>query len=278
MEKHVNLAEKYFVLNGAIKPVESFLYNFPSSAKIIYEVLRVKSSTPIFFQQHIDRLSKSVSLLGLTQPDKDLIEWMVVDLLRINPVAENNIRLSLVYGSSVTPDFLAYFIPSTYPTENQRRSGIMVKTLSAYRETPNAKVENTTLRAEADKIISGANCYEVLLVNGNRFITEGSRSNVFFIKDDALFTPPIDLVLGGITRQVVVNIAKKLGIPLKEELVSIDRLTEFSGAFLTGTSPGILPISMIDEIKYRVNPPILLKLAEVYSNAIANDIANFKKH
>jgi len=277
MEKQVRIVEKYFVLNETIKPVEEFSYSIPSNAKIIYEVLRVKRSTPIFFQQHMDRLGKSAKLLGFPHPDKDMIEWMIVDLLRINPVAENNIRLSLVYGSSVTPDFLAYFIPSTYPTENQKRNGVMVKTLNAYREIPNAKVEDTTLRAKADSIISDTSCYEVLLVNGDSLITEGSRSNVFFIKDEALFTSPIDLVLGGITRQVVVNIAKKLGIPLKEELISTERLTEFNGAFLTGTSPGVLPISTIDGIKYKVNSPVQLKLAEVYNSAVANDMSNFKK-
>ncbi len=278
MDKKITLVENYYVINGTITPIGDFSYNFSNSSKIIYEVIRVRNSTPIFFEQHLNRLIKSVELLGLVQPNKDMIEWMIVDLLRINPVEENNIRISLVYGSSKSPDLLVYFIPSSYPTQYQRDNGVELKTLKANRDNPNAKVEDANLRENADKIIKESGCYEVLLVNSNDFITEGSRSNIFFIKDDALFSPPIDLVLRGITRQVVINISKKLEIPFKEELVSIDRLTEFDGAFLTGTSPGILPISIIDEVNYTVKSPILQKLIEVYNNAIANDISNFKKH
>lgn len=277
MEKQVKLAEAYFIQNGAIKSVEEFSYISPNNAKIVYEVIRVKDSTPIFFEHHIERLINSVNLLGLLQPEKELIKNMIADLLQINPVIENNIRISLIYSAFNIFDILIYFIPSCYPTQFQMDNGVILKTLHANRENPNAKVENITLREQADRIIDESKCYEVILIDNNGFITEGSRSNLFLIKNDTIFTPPLNMVLGGITRQVLIGISKGLDIPLKEEQIPIDRLTEFDSAFITGTSPGVLPISLVESKNFKVDTPILQRLIDEYNGAIAMDIANFRK-
>lgn len=278
MEKQIILVENYFVINGTIKPVKDYNYFYSSNSKIIYEVIRVKNSTPLFFEQHIDRLFNSINLIGLYQPDKFIIRDLFVDLLLKNPVEENNIRLSLIYNSASTPpDILIYFIPSSYPTEIQKKNGVSIRTLNANRENPNAKIENKNLRETANRIIKESNCYEVLLVDNNRFITEGSRSNIFFSKDNILHTPPLEMVLGGITRQVVRDLSKKIRIPTIEEKISVDQLNEFDSAFLTGTSPGILPIFSINDIKFEVNAPIFDRLIAEYNNAIEMDIINFTK-
>ncbi|RPH31702.1 MAG: aminotransferase IV [Bacteroidales bacterium] len=277
MDHKIRLTENFFALNGAIKPIEDFQYQFPENAPIVYEVIRVKKSTPLFFNHHIDRLINSTALLSLEIIDKQSIRKQIIELLEANPIEENNIRISLVYSTPTTFDILIYFIPSSYPTQQQRENGVTLRTLNANRNNPNAKVENSTLRELADKIISESGCYEVLLVDSNGLITEGSRSNIFLIKDNTLYTPPLNMVLGGITRQVVLNISASLKILLKEEPLPVDRLTEFDCAFLTGTSPGLLPISLIDNNKFNTINLILFQLINEYNNAIAMDIANLKK-
>jgi branched-chain amino acid aminotransferase len=277
MKKQLSLVENYFVLNGVVKSTLDCSYIVPSKSKIIYEVLRVKNSTPIFLEQHLDRLYNSINILGLEQPKNNFISIMIAELLDINPISENNLRISLIYGSSKSPDLLIYFTPSTYPTETQRSNGVIVRTLYASRSNPNAKVENISLREKADKLMQESRCYEVLLVDSNGLISEGSRSNVFFIKDNSLFTPPIELVLGGITRQVVVNLAKSLRIQFKEDYISINKLAEFDGAFLTGTSPGVLPIAKIDAINFNVKSTTLMAFVDAYSKDVNSDISNYNK-
>ncbi len=276
MTKPINLIEKYFAINDLIQPVSNFSYSYTSTAKILYEVIRVKNSIPIFLEFHLDRLFKSINLMGVIAPKKNTIKAMIVELLRINPIEENNFRISLVYDLSTKPDLLIYFIHSSYPSENHKANGIVVKTLKAYRDNPNIKIENSDLREKADRIISKTGCYEVLLANNDGYITEGSRSNVFFVKGDTIITPPIEKVLGGITRQILLTISKDLRIPVIEKLIAIDNLSTFDGAAITGTSPGILPIASIDNLNFNVKLPLIHSLIDRYNNAIETDILTYK--
>jgi branched-chain amino acid aminotransferase len=277
MKKSINPVESYCVINEEVLSTTSFQYDIKDNSKILYEVIRVKESAPIFFYHHLVRLEKSINLLGLKVPNMEQIKGMVAELLKANPIKENNIRISLVYPTSTSaPDLLVYFIASHYPSANQKEFGVTVKTLCALRNNPNAKVENLALRNEADRIIAESGCYEVLLVNNEGFITEGSRSNVFFIKGNSLITPPISMVLGGITRQMVISIAKSINIPIIESTISFKEVDRLDGAFITGTSPGLLPISKIDSIGFDVKSNQYQTLINAYEVAIKEDILKFK--
>ncbi|MHC1704788.1 MAG: aminotransferase class IV [Tenuifilaceae bacterium] len=276
MNNRIDIVEKYFVLNGSVVLVEDFSYSFPADCKIIYEVIRIKNSTPVFFDLHIERLWESVRLSGFILPDKNLIISMFLKLLKSNPISENNIRLSLVFNSSAEPDILIYFIPSKYPSTKRLTNGVMVKTHNAIRVNPNVKIENNELRKNADLIIKTTGCYEVLLISSDGLVAEGSRSNLFFVKNSVIYTPPIKMVLGGITRKMVFNICEKRGILLKEEIVSSRNLDEFDAAFLTGTSPGILPISSIDDTHFNAKSPIIRYLISAYNETVFDDIQKWQ--
>lgn len=277
MDSKIQLVEHFFILNGQVIRTNSFAYKFPAEAKIVYEVIRVKNSTPLFFEHHMARLMNSIKILNFELPQLQAIKEQVKSLLVKNPIAENNLRISLIYRNACTFDTLIYFVPSTYPTAIQKQEGVEVKLFKANRDNPNAKVENKTLRESADKIIAESGCYEVLLVNDQGFITEGSRSNVFFIKDDTFYTAPLSMVLGGITRLVIIEIIKNLGLSLVEKPINIDEIDIFDCAFITGTSPSLLPVCQINDTKFNVRSFALQKLMDEYSNAIEKDIANFKK-
>jgi len=131
-------------------------------------------------------------------------------------------------------------------------AGVRCGVLHAERITPNAKVLETSVRQQANRLIRDEGYYEVLLVDHEGRITEGSRSNVFFIQGDCLVTPPGHEVLLGITRQKTIQLAKNLGMPFREAEVKLEKLNGFQAAFLTGTSPKILPLSQIGD--RRLNP------------------------
>jgi branched-chain amino acid aminotransferase len=142
----------------------------------------------------------------------------------------------------------------------------------ADRILPNAKVQNSDLRERADKLISDNNFYEILLVGSDKNITEGSRSNVFFIKGETLYSAPDDKILEGITRKKVLQICRTNDIPVVETTIPATSLNQYDAAFLTGTSPKVLPISSIDRVAYKTNHPLLLRIIQEYNQLVENDL------
>jgi len=88
---------------------------------------------------------------------------------------------------------------------------------------------------------------EAILVNTNGEITEGSTSNVFWIEDGVVCTPPLSAgVLPGVTRGVIVEICNTLGIPHREKSISPNQLAQVDGVFLSLTSRGVVEAESID--------------------------------
>ena len=95
--------------------------------------------------------------------------------------------------------------------------------------------------------------YETIFVR-DRYITEASHSNIFFVKNDVVYTHPANSnILNGITRIIVIDLCKQLGIEVVERVVSYHDLPAIDEAFLTGTVTQIAPISQIDDYRYNTD-------------------------
>ncbi len=268
--------QRFFFYNGKILPTENFSAKLTEGENIIYEVIRVKSSAPIFLDDHLNRFSHSAKMMNYNI-NLNEIKQGIHQLLRVNPVDQKNFRL--MYYSSAENNgqtLLIYFIPSRYPTADEANSGIYLETLNAERHNPTVKFENKAIRAIANEILSTHRCYEVLLVDHNGFITEGSRSNVFFIAENRLITAPDSKVLGGITRQKVIEICSRMNINIDFRCLHIDELANTTGCFITGTSPGVLPVRQVDHHSYNLIPEILRELSSQYEDLVEQCIHNWK--
>ena len=106
--------------------------------------------------------------------------------------------------------------------------------------------------------------YEILLVDKEGYITEGSRSNVFFVQGQTLYTSPSAYVLPGTSRKRVFDICNEQGISLLEQRIALKEIGQFDAAFLTGTSPLILPLNCIDKTVYSTHNPLMRRLMEHY--------------
>lgn len=87
---------------------------------------------------------------------------------------------------------------------------------------------------------------DAILLDWQGFIAECSVSNIFFVKEDQLFTPIADRFLNGITRQTVIEMAKNLGLEVTEARLTLDQLGEFTEGFITGTAVEIKGISSVN--------------------------------
>ncbi len=260
---------KYFIYNGQIKSNSEFIAS--ENAGGVYEVLRVAKHVPLFLEEHLERFFLSARLAEKTiRFSKEDIESCLRTLIDENKVSEGNILLSN------KTNLKAFFIPHKYPEESWYLNGVTCGLLHAERTNPNAKVFQTPVRQQADELMAKEGFYEVLLVDHLGRITEGSRSNVFFVAGNQLFTPPGNEVLLGITRQKTIQLAQKLNIPLIEEDVLLKGLHNFDAAFITGTSPKILPLSQIAGRSYDVKNHVVQDLREEYDQLISRYISSRK--
>lgn len=254
----------YFIINGKVLPVSRFDRSVLKEGTTVYEVLRIIEGRPVFLKEHIDRLKNSIRLKNLQHlflKTSD-IEYFIFLLVEKNNIKTGNIKI-LFNQAFQDLNYLLSFIPHKYPSEIDYTNGINLKILQASREDPNAKVLNLPMRQEADLMIKKTGAYEVLLTF-NDTITEGSRTNIFFIKDQELYTPPKRMVLPGITRMKLLKIAKDQQIPVHQILVKIQTLTKFQSAFITGTSAKILPVKQIEQITFNIHDPLLRRLMNIY--------------
>ncbi len=258
---HLTPLHNYFIFNGELRDTSVFETSGYSGG--VYEVLRVDEGIPLFLEEHLDRFYISAVIAGKTLRFRraDIVSFLRI-LIQKNGIKEGNILISC------KTDLKAFFIPHDYPETGAYETGVRCGVLYAERITPNAKVLETSVRQQANRLMADEGYYEVLLVDHAGRITEGSRSNVFFIQGDCLVTPPGHEVLLGITRQKTIQLARNLGIPFREAEVKLEELNGFQAAFLTGTSPKILPLFQIGDRRLNPQNPLMQQLRVEYDELI----------
>lgn len=268
MEKCFN---QYFLHNGKLLSKERFDLPFKFDA-LLYEVIRVINGQPVFVDDHILRLFHSakikyVSKFFNTSEIKNEIDLII----KSNKNIDGNIKLEYYIEGSTCERFF-YYIKHAYPTSEMYEKGVSTLSFVAVRSNPNVKQLHANIKLEIDNLFKNNNIYEVLLVNENGFITEGSKSNVFFIKGSTLYTASDELVLLGITRKYVIEAIKNLKFELCFEAVHIENIGLYDAVFLCGTSPKVLPIRQIDNFIFNTSSSILQNIKYEYDNILNNFI------
>jgi branched-chain amino acid aminotransferase len=121
--------------------------------------------------------------------DSSSLRKDIINLTRSDRKKEANIKIVFNYNNGAD-NYLVYFIEPIYPTAEQYKKGVKGILYSAQRKDPESKVINHKLRSSIYHKLIQEGGYEALLVDGKKLITEGSRSNIFFLKDESLVTAP----------------------------------------------------------------------------------------
>ncbi len=242
----------------------------------VYEVIRVIEGKPLFADEHVNRLFRSVRLAGMhCEPRENQIRSRLKVLIESNGLREGNIRFQFLDHPLHGRLFLAWVIPAVYPLAKDYQDGVRLATLKAERDIPNAKRDKMPVREKADRAIREKNVFEVLLVNRSGFVTEGSRSNVFFIAGKEIVTPPLSAVLPGVTRSKIIGLVREAGITTREAPVAFSTLADFDAVFLSGTSINLLPVNKIDKLVFPTGNRVVIKAMQAYDDLIRTHIENF---
>jgi len=267
---------KYYVQGDALHECSEQVYEIIHQASNVYEVIRMIDGIPLFLEQHLERLKNSAKFIELDFKTDNLSGYEKVNkLAQANRILNGNIKVVLKHPGN-PEDFFLFFIPHSYPSAEDYLKGVEILTFSAERSQPNAKISNLNLRARADKLITRNKVAEVLLVNQYGFITEGSRSNIFFIRGNKIHTPPLEFVLPGITRKMIFDICSANGIVLHESKIKLSDLGDYLSVFLTGTSPKVLPVRKIDDVKFEIENPLLREIMEKYDQVLTDYLSGFR--
>lgn len=269
-----------YILNGEIKDCSLFDIDLVFRGESIYELIRIIDKIPLFWEDHVQRLYRTSEITGMNilYNEQSLLET-VSELIRINSVEEGNIKLVFNFyrqENIMEKNFLAYFVEPVYPSEEQCEKGVKGILFQACRVNPTAKVINRNLRLAVYKQLIEKGAYEALLVDREGRITEGSRSNIFLIKEGSLFTAPDRDVLAGIARKHVIETCLQENIPVILEKIERNQLQFMDAVFMSGTSPKVLPFSEIENYSFDPRNSVLLKIREGYQNVIRNYITQKK--
>jgi len=267
---------KKFVLNGNLQSSEMFDNSLVYEGDSVYEVLRMIKGAPIFFSDHMERLTTSVKLQRKELlADIPAIRKAIIQLTRSDKMRESNLKIVFNYNNGTT-NFLIYFIEPIYPTDLQYRRGVKGILFFAERKDPESKVINHKLRSSIFHKLILEGGYEAILVNENNFITEGSRSNIFFLKGETLITAPDNLILNGITRKHLLQICREKMISVEFACVKADDIKNYDAVFMTGTSPMVLPFYCIDDKSFNVAIPLIERLRKLYLEQAIASIGLFR--
>jgi len=213
----------------------------------VYEVIKVVEGVPLFFEEHMERMRQSGEASGiLIRKADDEVVGEIATLVEQNQCPETNAKLlcARVGGEEI---FMTYFIPTEDPGPEGLSRGVHTILLRAERKDPHVKRVSSSFRDRVRDEMEKAGAYEALLVDGDGFITEGVRSNLFFLKENQLRTPPSERVLPGVTRRHVVQICKETGIEIREDRLHRREMPRIEAAFLTGTTVDVTPIGTIED-------------------------------
>ena len=221
--------------------------------------------------EHIDRLFDSAHIAGLEMPfNREEIGQAIIDTVKANEVRECYIRplVYLGYGelginNSHCPVCvsIAVWPWGAYLGEGALSEGIRVCISSYTRHHVNvmmtkAKVVGNYANsqfAKMEAIHSGYDEAIMLDVQGN--VGEGSGENIFIVRDGVLKTPPLTAILEGITRNSVIDLARQMGLTVRETVFSRDELYIADEVFFTGTAAELTPIREVDNRKIGAGLP-----------------------
>lgn len=267
---------KNFILNGELHPSELFDNSLVYEGDSIYEVIRMVKGNPVFFHDHMLRLASSVNhqnkkaLVSVNELRKSIL-----NLTRSDKKKEANLKIVFNYNKD-SEHWLVYFLEPFYPSASQYKKGVRGILFFAERKNPESKVINHKLRTSVTTKLLHDRAYEALLVNENNEVTEGSKSNIFFLKDDMLATAPDDMVLGGITRKHVLGICREHKIRVEFKCVRADDISNYDAVFMTGTSPMVLPFCCIGDVLFNAKLPLMEKLRKLYMKKAEESITLFR--
>ena len=229
----------------------------------IFEGLRFYHGKTFMLEAHLERLQLSARAIGLELPyDQQQITAAIEQLIEQYPGDAGYLRLVVTRGEGSLgidprkcgrPNLFIIADELSVMDVSDSSQGIKLHVAQTRRlpvECLDPKIKslnylnNILARIEANQ----AGMDEALMLNLDGYVSEGSVDNIFIIADGVLKTPPLaDGLLAGVTRAVIIEVAKQAAIPCEESSLTLPELMQAQECFLTGTGAELIPVRQIGQ-------------------------------
>ncbi|MHC4572462.1 MAG: aminotransferase class IV [Planctomycetota bacterium] len=255
----------------------------------LFETMRSCNGVVFSLKDHLDRLFFSAGALSIKTYDRKYITDAIYKVLKANKLADARLRLTLTNGPMSKSEeerkptlLIAATKLQPYPTEYYKKGVLVV--LCPFRQNTAEPIYGHKTTSYFSRMIGlqlahQKRAAEALWFTVDTRLAEGCISNVFLVKDSALYTPPIETpVLAGVARKSVCQIAFKNSIELVEKNLYISDCLEADEIFLTNVIMQIMPVSSLE--KHTVGdgkPGVMTKKLQKYFDDVIKQQCRKKK-
>ncbi|MER2227499.1 MAG: D-amino-acid transaminase [Carnobacterium sp.] len=257
----------------------------------IYDVVRVYNGKFFTLNEHVDRLFSSAEKIELDMPfTKEELKELLSALIKENDINTGNIYMQVTRGIGI-PRNHTYTDPELVPPVFTATTTIVPRDQKKMDQGMSAFIvpDMRWLRCDIKSISLLGNIMakheahkkggDEAILHRDGIVTECSSSNVWMIKDDTIYTHPDgNLVLPGITKIMLLKVARKAGMLVKEEAFTIEDLKEADEVFASSTTMEAMPIISIDgnPVGYGKRGAVVEKLQQLYVDAVEEECGQIR--
>ncbi len=286
-------------VNGELKPrAEAVVSVFDSGFMLgdgVWEGMRVHGGWPGFLDRHLDRLfegAKAIAMdIGLSRAE---LTARLLETLDANAMTDGvHVRLMVTRGVRSTPyqDPRVVVTPATVviiaeykqPPAEALERGLKLFTVHVRRGDPAVQDQKINSHSKLNCILASiqatqAGADEALMLDPHGFVATCNSTHFFIVRKGEVWTSSGQYCLGGITRQLVIEICRDAGIPVVEKSFSLTDVYGADEAFVTGTFAGITPVREVDgRVLVERRGPMVERLQGLYAERVERDLAEHKR-
>lgn len=245
---------KFISLDELVIPIDERGHQFGDG---VYEVIRVYNGKPFMLDEHINRLINSSNAIKLPiTKSSDEFKKLIIEAVEKSQLKDCNVYLQITRGITTrqhlfpnVPVSISMTVRPAKSISDEIREKGDKAIFHEDERWANCYIKSLNLLPNilAKQVAFEAGCFEAILVKEG-FVTEGTSSNVFIVKDGKVYTTPLSKqILPGITRMAVNNVSNRLNIDFIEKHFSPDELLATDELFITSTTSEILPIVKVND-------------------------------
>jgi len=279
-------------VNGELKPrAEATVSVFDSGFMLgdgVWEGLRVHKGRLAFLDRHLDRMfegAKAIAMdVGLSREE---LAVRLYDTLDANKMDEGvHVRLMVTRGVRSTPyqDPRVIISPATVviipeykePDPSVYERGLKLFTVHVRRGDPAVQDQKINSHSKLNCILASiqatqAGADEALMLDPHGFVATCNSTHFFIVRKGEVWTSSGKYCLGGITRGLVLEVAREAGLAAVEKDFSLTDVYGADEAFVTGTFAGIVPVREVDGRELTCRGPMVERLQQLYRERVERD-------